>query len=98
MNNSDKVEIEALSEIIADTRRLCEIRFDCLVTMHEVAFKKYKGIWGQEKQSRIPQWFKAHQHLTLEAVKHMDEYTLGLAVKKMFRELEQTIEQYEQIR
>jgi hypothetical protein len=98
MNNSNKVEIEAIPEVIADTRRLCEIRFDCLVTMHDAAFRKYKGIWGQEKQSKTPQWFRAHHQLTLEAIKYMDEYSIGVAVKQMFRELEQTIEQYEQIR
>jgi hypothetical protein len=94
----NKVEIEAVPELVADTRRLCEIRFDCLVTMHDVAYKKYKGLWGQEKPSRTPQWFKAHHHLTLESIKYMDEYSIGVAIKSMFYELEKIINQYEQPR
>jgi hypothetical protein len=96
MNNTSS--IEPVPEIIADTRKLCEIRFDCLVTMHDVGFINYKGMLGMEKQSKVPQWFKSQSTLTLESIKYMDEYQLGLQIKQMFRELEQTINQYEQPR
>ena len=43
MNN---IEITPVSEFEADTRRVCEIRFDCLVTMHDVGYRKYKGNWA----------------------------------------------------
>jgi hypothetical protein len=90
--------IEPVPEIVADTRKLCEIRFDCLVTMHDVGFTKYKEMWGNEKQSKVPQWFKAQHTITLESIKYMNEYQIGSQIKQMFRELEQTIEKYEQSR
>jgi len=95
--NSEKI-ITPVSEIEADTRRVCEIRFDCLVTMHDVAYKKYKGLWGQEKQSKTPQWFRSNQVLTLEEIKYADPYELGMRMKQMFNQLEETIKQYEQSR
>jgi hypothetical protein len=91
-----EIEIEAVPEVVADTRGVCEIRFDCMVTMHDVAFKKYKGVLGHDQQSKTPQWFKANHILTLEAVKHADPYDLGMRIKEMFHQLEKTIEQYEQ--
>ena len=91
----EKIEIKPVPEAVADTRRLCEIRFDCLVTMHDVAFKKYKGVWGQENQSKKPQWFKANQIITLEEVKHADPYELGMRIKEMFHRMEDTINKYE---
>jgi len=96
--DNNKSSIEPVLEIIADNRRLCEIRFDCLVTMHDVGYTKYKGMLGMEKQSKVPQWFKAQHTLTLESIKYMDEYHIGSQIKQMFRELEQTINQYEQSR
>jgi hypothetical protein len=96
MNNISS--IEPVPEIVADTRKLCEIRFDCLVTMYDVGFTRYKGMWGNEKQSKVPQWFKAQSTLTLESIKYMDEYQIGSQIKQMFRELEQTINKYEQSR
>ena len=95
--NSEKI-ITPVSEMEADTRRVCEIRFDCLVTMHDVAYKKYKGLWGQEKQSKTPQWFRSNQVLTLEGIKYADPYELGMRIKEVFNQLEKTIEQYEQYR
>ncbi len=95
--NSEK-RITPVPEIVADTRRVCEIRFDCIVTMHDVGFKKYKGMWGQEKQSKTPQWFRSNQVLTLEEVKYADPHELGRRMKEMFNQLEKTIEQYEQPR
>ena len=89
------VEITPVPEIVADTRQVCEIRFDCLVTMHDVGFKK---LLGTEKQSKTPQWFKANHTLTLEEIKYADPYELGLRMKQMFHQLEETIKQYEQYR
>jgi hypothetical protein len=96
MNN--EIEIKPVSEMEADTRRLCEIRFDCMVTMHDAAFKKYKGMWGQENQSKKPQWFKSNTTLTLEFIKDAEPQLIGEHIKQMFYQLEQTIEQYEQPR
>jgi hypothetical protein len=95
MNN---IEINPVPEIVADTRRVCEIRFDCLVTMHDVAYKKYKGLWGQEKHSKKPQWFKSNQVLTLEEIKYSNPHELGMRLKEMYNQLEKTVEQYEQPR
>ena len=91
----EKIEIKPVPEVVANTRRLCEIKFDCLVTMHDVAYKKYKGVWGQEKQSKIPQWFKANQTITLEGVKDADPYELGMRIKQMFHQMEDIINKYE---
>lgn len=97
MNQMDNLEITRVHEPEADTRRVCEIRFDCLVTMHDVAFKKTKtGPFGLiEKQSKTPQWFKANQTITLEEVKHADPYELGMRIKQMFHQMEDTIDKYE---
>jgi protein-tyrosine-phosphatase len=89
------IKITPVPEIVADTRRVCEIRFDCIVTMHDVAFKE---LLGTEKQSKTPQWFKANHTLTLEEIKYADPYELGLRMKQMFHQLEETIKQYEQYR
>ena len=93
MNN--EIEITPIPEIMADKRRICEIRFDCLVTMHDVAYRKYKGMWGQEKYSNVPQWFKANHTITLDTIKNADPYMLGMRIKEMFHMMEKTIEQYE---
>lgn len=92
MNN---LEITKVSELEANTKRVCEIKFDCLITMHDVAYKKHKGVWGQEKQSKTPQWFKANQTITLEGVKDMDAHELGMRIKEMFHRMEDTINKYE---
>jgi hypothetical protein len=93
-----EIKIEAVPEVVADTRQVCEIRFDCMVTMHDVAYRRHKGVWGQDSYSKTPQWFKANHILTLEAVKYADPYDLGMNIKEMFHQLEQTIEKYEQPR
>ena len=95
MNQMNNLEITTVSEMEADTTRVCEIRFDCLVTMHDVGFKKYKGVWGHEEQSKKPQWFKANQTITLEEIKHADPYELGMRIKEMFHRMEDTIDKYE---
>ena len=96
MNN--EIEIKPVSEMEADTRQICEIRFDCLVKMHDVAFMKYEGMWGQENQSKKPQWFKSNTTLTLEFIKDAEPQLIGEHIKQMFHQLEQTIEKYEQPR
>jgi hypothetical protein len=95
--NSEK-RINPVPEIVADTRRVCEIRFDCIVTMHDVGFIKQKGLWGQEKQSKTPQWFRSNQVLTLEEIKYANPHELGMKIKEMYNQLEKTVEQYEQYR
>ena len=51
--------------------------------------------WGEDKSSISPQWFRANHTITLEMVKYADPYELGMEIKKMFNQLEKTIEQYE---
>ena len=65
--------------------------------MHDVGYRKYEGMWGQEKQSKSPQWFRANHKITLEGVKHADPYELGMRIKQMFHELENTIKKYKDI-
>jgi hypothetical protein len=88
-------QITPVPETVADTRRVCEMRFECLVTMHEVTYKKYKGLLWQEKQSKTPQWFKANHALTLEEIKYADPYQLGMRIKEMYSRLAESIENYE---
>ena len=98
MNQMDNIEITPVSEMEAYTTRVCEIRFDCMVTMHDVGFKKIKTYpFGFEmvKQSSKPQWFRANHKITLEGVKHADPYELGMRIKQMFHQLEDTINKYE---
>tara|TARA_R110000868_G_scaffold1452_5_gene11410 strand:- start:629 stop:886 length:258 start_codon:yes stop_codon:yes gene_type:complete len=82
----NKIKITPISEIEADKRRLCEIRFDCYVTMHDSGIRD-KG---------TPQWFKSQSQITLEEIKHQSHELLGLRLKQMLFELEQAIEKYEQ--
>ena len=95
MSQMNNIEITPVSEMEAYTARVCEIRFDCLVTMHDVGYKKYEGMWGMEEQSKTPQWFKANHKITLEGVKHADPYELGMRIKQMYHQLEDTINKYE---
>ena len=98
MNQMNDIEITPVHEFEADTRRVCEIRFDCLVTMHDVGFKKIKTYpfgFEMEKSSNTPQWFRANHVITLEGVKHADPYELGMRIKQMFHQLEDTINKYE---
>jgi hypothetical protein len=92
---SKEIEITPIPEVLADTRRVCAIRFDCMVTMHDVAYKKYQGTFGIEKSSKTPQWFKVEHVITLEAVKYADPYEIGMRIKEMYHQLEKTIESYE---
>jgi hypothetical protein len=60
-----------------------------------VAYRKYEGFLGEEKWSKTPQWFKANHRITLEGVKHADPYELGMRIKQMFHQMEDTINKYE---
>jgi hypothetical protein len=76
-------------------RKMIEIRFDCLVTMYDLGFKKIKPGFEFEKRKRTPQCFKSIQNITLESIKYSDEATLGRLLKEMYYELEHHIRQYE---
>lgn len=95
MNN--EISIELVPEHLANRGRLCEIRFDCLVTMHDCGFSKIKDstFFRGEVRSKTPQWFRANHNITLEYVKHADPYLLGMNIKEMFHRLEDTIKKYE---
>jgi hypothetical protein len=95
MNNTD---IQPISEIEADKRRLCEIRFDCLVTMHDSGMRETGGGFLYESRNLPPQWFRLNSQITLESIKYASEFELGAQLKQMYYELQQTIEKYEQSR
>jgi hypothetical protein len=92
----NKISIQPVSEIEADKRRLCEIKFDCYVTMHDSGGRQTEGGWLTESRSLPPQWFRLNSQITLESIKHLDAPTLGLQLKQMLYELEKSIEKYEQ--
>ena len=90
-----KSNIQPVSEIEADKRRLCEIRFDCYVTMHDSGGRQTEGgMFGIGSRDLPPQWFKMNSQLTLESIKHLDACTLGLQLKQMLYELEKSIKKY----
>lgn len=95
MNN--ETNIEPVPESVADTRRLCEIRFDCLVTMHDAGVREAKGFLRPSK-SLPPQWFRSLSTVTLEDVKYLSEVELGTRLKQMYHELQAAIAKYEQFR
>ena len=86
--------IEPVSETMADTTRVCEIRFDCVVTMHDVGYRT-RGLSNIDEQSKTPQWFRAQYKMSLENIKYLDPYSIGMNIKKMYSELEKNINQYE---
>ena len=94
----NKINIQPVSEIEADKRRLCEIRFDCYVTMHDSGTRSVKGGMIGVTKDLPPQWFKSQSTITLEEVKYQSHELLGLRLKQMLFELEQAIEKYEQFR
>jgi hypothetical protein len=89
MNN---IDIQPLPDFEADKRRICEIRFDCTVTMHD------SGTREVYTKSLPPQWFRMNSQITLEEIKYGDEVALGTRLKQMYYELSKTIEKYEQPR
>ena len=92
MNN---IDIQPVIDFEADKRRVCEIRFDCLVTMHDSGTR---GGFSHEPKSLPPQWFRMNSQITLEEIKYGDEVALGTRLKQMYYELSKTIEKYEQFR
>lgn len=92
-----KSDIKPVSEIEADQRRLCEIRFDCHVTMHDSGTRETKGFL-QSSKSLPPQWFRINSKITLESIKYGNEVELGTQLKQMYHELQAAIAQYEQFR
>ena len=95
MNN--EINIEPVFDHPDNRGRLCEIRFDCLVTMHDygVSTLKNSTFFPGYVKSKSPQWFRANHNITLEHVKHADPYLLGMTIKEMFHRLEDTIKKYE---
>jgi CRISPR/Cas system CSM-associated protein Csm3 (group 7 of RAMP superfamily) len=76
--------------------RMCEIRFDCVVTMYEfevLKSDKYTNL--RTERSHPPQWFKNECKITLEAIKYADEYALGRQLKEMLFQLENHIKHIE---
>lgn len=97
--NKPEIETYPVTDIEADTRQICEIRFDCLLTMHDVAYIKSKEtLFGQNRLLTNPQWFRTRSTITLEQIKYEDPYVLGLQLKEMYRQLEEAINRYEQHR
>jgi hypothetical protein len=94
---SNQNNIEPVPEIEADTRRLCEIRFDCHVTMHDAGVREAKGFL-QPSKSLPPQWFRSLSTITLEDIKYKSEVELGTRLKQMYHELQAAIAKYEQFR
>ncbi len=95
MNN---IDIQPVVAFEADKRRVCEIRFDCLVTMHDSGTRSIEGGMLGVTKDLPPQWFRMNSQITLESIKYMSEVELGAQLKQMYRELEKTIEKYEQFR
>jgi hypothetical protein len=93
-----KTNIQPVPEMEADKRRLCEIRFDCHVTMHDSGTRTTEGGFLQQSKSLPPQWFKSISTITLEEVKYANEVELGTRIKQMYYELQATIAKYEQFR
>jgi hypothetical protein len=89
MNN---INVSPIPDFEADKRRICEIRFDCIVTMHD------SGARGTEIKNLPPQWFRMNSQITLETIKYATEEQLGAQLKQMYHELQATIDKYEQFR
>lgn len=94
----NKADIQPVSDIEADKRRLCKIRFDCYVTMHDSGTRLIEGGMIGVSKDLPPQWFKSQSTITLEEVKYQSHELLGLRLKQMLYELEQAIEKYESFR
>ena len=94
----NKSNIQPVSEIQADKRRLCEIRFDCYVTIHDSGTRTIEGGMLGVTKTLPPQWFKSQSTMTLEEVKYQSHELIGLRLKQMLFELEQAIEKYESFR
>ncbi len=76
--------------------RMCEIKFDCLVTMFEAGYieRKKETFSVIPETPQKPQWFKIQNKLTLNAIRYGDEYTIGLRIKQMLKQLDDHIDKY----
>ena len=92
----NKSNIQPISEMEADKRRLCEIRFDCYVTMHNSGTRSVEGGILGPTRDLPPQWFRMNSQITLESIKYATEEQLGAQLKQMYYELKQAIDKYEQ--
>lgn len=95
MTEQVKISYPSPSEIDESKKRLCEIRFECLVKMFDVGYYQERGFLNIPVGKPHPQMFKLETRLTLEAIKHCDEYQLGKIIKDAYRQLESHISQYE---
>jgi hypothetical protein len=93
-----KNNIQPVPEMEADKRRLCEIRFDCYVTMHDSGTRSVEGGMLGVTKDLPPQWFRSLSIITLEDVKYLSEVELGTRLKQMYHELQAAIAKYEQFR
>lgn len=96
MNN--KIDIHPIPDHEADKRRLCEIRFDCLVAMHDSGTRSIGGGMLGVTKDLPPQWFRSLSTITLEELKYGNEVELGARLKQMYYELQAVITRYEQYR
>jgi len=81
-----------------NSKNMCEIRFDCLVTMYEMAQQKQiedLNVFFRTEKRHTPQWFKSQSKITLEAIKYSDEYYLGSLLKDMLFQMEDHIRKFE---
>lgn len=94
----NKINIQPVSEIEADKRRLCEIRFDCYITMHDSGTRSIEGGMLGVTKDLPPQWFRINSQITLESIKYASEVELGAQLKQMYYELQAAIAKYEQFK
>lgn len=90
-----RIDIHPIPYHEADKRRLCEIRFDCIVGMHD---SEIRGGFSHESKSLPPQWFRSLSTITLEEIKYGNEVELGARLKQMYYALQTRIAHYEQYR
>lgn len=95
-------EIVAVPEIEVTEQglpKMLEIRFDCLLKMYDTGTRITTAPsiipFMYEEKPQKPQWFRSTSKLTLESVKHLDPYDLGLMIKRMYTQLELHIKKYE---
>ena len=92
-------EIEPVhEEQVPSMGSCCEIRFDALITMFDMAVKvtgKDNILLGTTEKQAPPQWFKSSHRLTLEAIQYGDARELGETIKKMFNQMDHHIKKFE---
>ena len=76
---------------------MCDIKFDCVVTMYDLARKEIKqnllaNLFTVNKQPNISQWFTCENVLTLEFIRHAPEKEIGKSIKFMLKNLEEAID------